>query len=504
MFLSFFFSVTSGLVTTLIQQWAREYLQYSQPSAAPHKRGRMRAYLFDGLSRFQMRRLTHSVPLLLHLAVFLFFYALSEWLYAINAPVGGTARYCLVALLAVYMALSVLPLIVLNAPYQMAVTTLLLECVSLIQGFCLDIRQLVQRSSRVYESQKSVHVDRARALMGEIKRRASELDRSAMHWLLQELDEDDMDTFLFGLPGYLHSPLTDKKLAVEGLMENGVPGRIREHITTCLGSVELSQEESMSRVSACINSLQIISETVFTVKRPGLESNDIQAIMEYLEPLCHDSSTALRALCIKGLVIREFLISLANVDAEELRTKKFPDYLMPLYRIIRIWKTTEIPQWSHLTNIWTATSHPLPSDQEIWASVVYDGPLINLAVLANGVLSRASKGDANLDMAWKTLETLLKSLGLAQIRASAQAHAQFDEVLLEARAGISGGKAQISFALQRYLLTPQSQCFCQDKSKPYSDRSNFGTASCWRHLLSTFRGLLVQALPRCRRAFWSV
>jgi hypothetical protein len=38
--------------------------------------------------------------------------------------------------------------------------------------------------------------------MREIQKRASELDRSAMHWLLQELDEDDMDTFLSGtFPG---------------------------------------------------------------------------------------------------------------------------------------------------------------------------------------------------------------------------------------------------------------------------------------------------------------
>jgi hypothetical protein len=105
MFLSLFFSMTSALVSTLIQQWAREYLQYSQPSVAPHKRGRVRAYLFDGLSRFQMRRLTNTVPVLLHLSVFLFFFALSDWLYSISDPVGATARYCLVGLFSVYMAL---------------------------------------------------------------------------------------------------------------------------------------------------------------------------------------------------------------------------------------------------------------------------------------------------------------------------------------------------------------------------------------------------------------
>ena len=37
--------------------------------------------------------------------------------------------------------------------------------------------------------------------MREIQKRASKLDRSAMLWLLQKLDEDDMDTFLSNLPG---------------------------------------------------------------------------------------------------------------------------------------------------------------------------------------------------------------------------------------------------------------------------------------------------------------
>ena len=453
MVLSLFFSVTSALVSTLIQQWAREYLQYSQPSAAPHKRGRVRAYLHDGLIRFQMRRLTYGVPVLLHLSVFLFFYALSEWLYAVNVPVGATARYCLVTLLAVYIVLSVLPLIVRNSPYQTALTTPLQACVSLIQLSYIGLCQLMWRSSRVYESQrrsglfKSVHVDRARALMKEIKKRASELDRSAMHWLLQELDEDDMDTFLSGLPGYIHSPLTDKKLAVEGLLEDEVPGRIREHITTCLRSVGLSQEESMSRASICINSLQLISETASfaSVGRPGLENDDLRAIMEYFEPLCFNSSTALRASCIRGLVIREFLIPVADLDAEKILTKKFPDYLMPLYRVIRVWKTTETNRWSHLTDILAATN-PLPSDQEMWADVVYDGPLINLAVLSYAVLSRASERDVNFDMALKTIETLLKSLGLAQVRASALARTRLGEVLLKARTGNSGyeGSAQIS------------------------------------------------------------
>ncbi|KAF8494221.1 hypothetical protein F5888DRAFT_679896 [Russula emetica] len=184
-----------------------------------------------------MRRLIDGVPVLLHLAIFLFLYALSEWLYSINVHVGVTARYCLVALLTVYIALSILPLVVLNAPYQTALTTLLQACLSLIHIPYFVLRRHVRLSSPIHRSFalfKSVHVDRARALMREIKKRASELDRSEIHWLLQELEEDDMDAFLSGLPGYIHSPLTDAKLVVEGLKEDGFPRRIRDRITICV------------------------------------------------------------------------------------------------------------------------------------------------------------------------------------------------------------------------------------------------------------------------------
>jgi hypothetical protein len=136
------------------------------------------------------------------------------------------------------------------------------------------------------------------------------------------------------------------------------------------------------------------------------------------------------------------------LDAEEILTKKFPDYLMPLYRVIRVWKTTENTQWSHLTGILTATSHPLPSDQEMWADLIYDGPLINVAVLAYAILLRVTEAGVNFDMALKMIETLVKSLGLAQVQASAPALIRFNEILTQLgevlSKGISGNESGIT------------------------------------------------------------
>ena len=58
----------------------------------------------------------------------------------------------------------------------------------------------------------------------KLRRQAPKFDQSAMNWLLQKLD-DDMNTFLSGLPGYILSLLTDPdpELVVEVLMDYKVP-----------------------------------------------------------------------------------------------------------------------------------------------------------------------------------------------------------------------------------------------------------------------------------------
>ncbi|KAI9458411.1 hypothetical protein BJY52DRAFT_1090704, partial [Lactarius psammicola] len=102
LFLSLFFSMMSVLASALIQQWCREFLRHAYPSVAPHKRGRVRTYLYQGLDRFQLRRFMYGVHVLLHISVFLFFWALSDLLHNVDATVGAVARCCLWASVVVY------------------------------------------------------------------------------------------------------------------------------------------------------------------------------------------------------------------------------------------------------------------------------------------------------------------------------------------------------------------------------------------------------------------
>src|SRR6267154_1966553 len=93
LFLSFFLSMMSAIGCALIQQWCDEYKKFAYPRAAPHTRGRVRTYLFRGLKAFQMRRFMYGIHVLLHISVFLFFWALSDFFYTVNHVFGSVARY---------------------------------------------------------------------------------------------------------------------------------------------------------------------------------------------------------------------------------------------------------------------------------------------------------------------------------------------------------------------------------------------------------------------------
>ncbi|KAI9440902.1 hypothetical protein H4582DRAFT_1504096 [Lactarius indigo] len=120
--ISFFLAIMSALACTLIQQWCREFTKYASPRVAPHKRGRVRTYLFQGLERFYMRRFMYGVYFLLHTSVFLFFCGVSDYLHDVYPTVGMISWYCVTALAVVYGALSIAPLIIGNCPYQTALT----------------------------------------------------------------------------------------------------------------------------------------------------------------------------------------------------------------------------------------------------------------------------------------------------------------------------------------------------------------------------------------------
>ncbi|KAI9439629.1 hypothetical protein H4582DRAFT_1812966, partial [Lactarius indigo] len=83
-FLSLVLSLTCALIATLLQQWARRYLQMIQRNHPPHDRAHIREYFSQGARRFRIFGLVEALPFLLLVSVLLFFGGLVAFAFLAN------------------------------------------------------------------------------------------------------------------------------------------------------------------------------------------------------------------------------------------------------------------------------------------------------------------------------------------------------------------------------------------------------------------------------------
>ncbi|KAI0245457.1 hypothetical protein BJV78DRAFT_1287812 [Lactifluus subvellereus] len=84
----------------------------------PAAQARLRAYAFDGVSKFHMSHTLGLVPLLLHISVFLFLLGMVEFLFPINNTVTFVVLGFVIAMVCTYLLFTVFPLACLNFPYS--------------------------------------------------------------------------------------------------------------------------------------------------------------------------------------------------------------------------------------------------------------------------------------------------------------------------------------------------------------------------------------------------
>ena len=438
LFLSFFLSIMSAVVCALIRQWCNEYMKNAYPRAAPHECGHVRTYLFQGLDRFKMRRFMYGTHVLLHISVFLFFWALSDFFYTVHISVGAVSRYCLVVSLVVYLALSISPLIFVNSPYITPLThplgALRMRLLYCLQAMWYPLRWRDRSKRPPFPSFKGMRFDRARLILRNAKNRAADLERYAMEWLFTENDfsDRDMDKFLEGLPGYMSSRHTEEN-KLDNIITQPILERIRRHLLTCATSSELSAEESIARVLSCVESPRLIMQrTMESDQCPSSPDNDelnprktyIEDIIYTLQTLCEreekDPVVALRASCVRALALHGLLTQIAQSRANTAPNRPFPSSLIPLYMLF-------FPNDSIGVEWQRGASRLSGEDGErMWKALLSDGPLINLTVLAEDIRLRARVPPESFPFCWKALDMLVKQLGMACTDVSAETQNQFN------------------------------------------------------------------------------
>ena len=434
----------SAVACALIQQWCYEYKKFAYPRAAPHERGRVRTHLFQGLDKFHMIKFMYGTHVLLHTSVFLFFWAISDFFYTVHQHFGTVTHYVLVASVIVYMILSVSPLIFSNSPYNTPMTPLL-------RAACIILRIIIRFPSECLrrirgqpfkfiglEYYKGIYFDKVLFISIEAEKRAEKIEPYAMKWLFTENDfsDNDMDKFLESLPGYMYSTHTKKDQLDEYLTANHILRRIKEHYITCVTTVELSDEASIARVSACVTALRLIFQCSRRCKEkssiPGKLEEELQSqrkydqeLMDDFQALCDidDPMISLRASCIRGLAVQNLLSQLVPPDTRAAESPQFPPSLIPFYKFC-------FPNDSTNTIQQLVDGHT-PSTMEItrmWNNLLHDGPLANLSALAQAVRKREHVTPSTLSFCWKVLDILLMQLATIQPEKPTPAQSCFDDL----------------------------------------------------------------------------
>jgi hypothetical protein len=286
--LSLLISLASALVATLMQQWARRYIQLPQIPSVPTERARVRSYLFLGTQIYHMSRAVEAAPALLHLSVFLFFAGLVLFFFMIYTAVAIVVSICVGLIGFVYIILTILPCLDHRCPYRTPMSSFWWYCWHTSLGFfALCARWLLKQlhgiliplnSGEITSSVQSIlsnwwqrlddsvkkHGNRLKAgFRGTIIQRAidasEDVDPKALTWLLNEpalADKSKIQEFVESIPGdtivqLISAPIHSGKI-------------FSQHLQTLFrsctpGSIGLDEKKRRDRLVVCLNAVHHIA-----------------------------------------------------------------------------------------------------------------------------------------------------------------------------------------------------------------------------------------------------
>ena len=275
-FLSLAISITCALLATLIQQWARRYLNATQTHYDLPKRAHIHSFFAEGVEKSLLPLAVEALPTLIHISLFLFFAGLAVFLWNVNLTIFKVVLSWISVCTTVYGILTLTPILYRNSPYYTPLTLLawpifavipkvfLFLCepfyilVSVCCGTCSQPGRTTIFGSltrRLYRSLNMTAMTTEKVALAS----PSTFDARALMWTFDRLDEDHkLQRFFSGLPGFhnsrvlkepLHSLDDKKKLqlltATIGLLDRTfssdlLPDQVkRQRADVCTNTIDL-------------------------------------------------------------------------------------------------------------------------------------------------------------------------------------------------------------------------------------------------------------------------
>jgi hypothetical protein len=123
--ISLVLSLTCALIATLLQQWARRYIETPKSSNVLRHRARVRSLLLVGTKLYQIPLIVDILPTLLHLSVYLFLAGLVIIFHTIHNTVAIAVDVAVGVSGLAYLALSILPCADVRCPYRTPISQIL-------------------------------------------------------------------------------------------------------------------------------------------------------------------------------------------------------------------------------------------------------------------------------------------------------------------------------------------------------------------------------------------
>ena len=115
-FSSLILALISASLGMLVKQWLREYL--TGRFTSPQERVRVRHYRYEGLKRWRVFDIAAVLPLLLQIALILFFVGLSDFLRQLDTIVGWVTSILILVWLVLFSIGTLAPAISYRCPYK--------------------------------------------------------------------------------------------------------------------------------------------------------------------------------------------------------------------------------------------------------------------------------------------------------------------------------------------------------------------------------------------------
>ena len=115
-FSSLILSLSAALITILAKQWVRYLLAGLSP--VPMDQGRQRQFRADGLHKWKLPAVLSFLPLLIHVALLLFFAGLVDFIWSLDNTVAAVSATLIIATFLVYVATNVLSYIYPDCPFK--------------------------------------------------------------------------------------------------------------------------------------------------------------------------------------------------------------------------------------------------------------------------------------------------------------------------------------------------------------------------------------------------